>query len=172
MKVGKTDNTTSSFNNFHAFQELEYRNFAPWRVGVAAYHISLITLLYSLFPHTHRNGQFSILLILVLIVDLLFKSTIVRNYEFYAKLLFCVTWGVFTYFDFLCTSSIMRASISLSCFVLLFVPVFIEKMAHRSGYADVLTMAITLKCNTISLTRTLCWIVWNGYRPKLKRQNN
>jgi membrane protein len=172
LRVGENDNTNPSFNNFHALQELEYRNFTPWRVGVAAYHISLISLLYSLFPHAHRNGQFSILLIFVLIVDLLFNSTIVRSHEFYAKLLFCVTWGVFTYFDFLCISSIMGSLISLSCFTLLFVPVFIEKIAHRSGYADVLTMATMLKCNTINLTRNLCWIVWNGYRPKLKRQNS
>ena len=169
LRLGNSHKTSSDFSNFSALRELKYRNFAPWRVGVAAYHISTIVLFYSLFPHQDRSGRILILLVLVLMIDILFNSTTIRHLEFYGKLIFCVVWGTLIYYDFLHRSTFIKFLIALCCFALLTIPVLIERTAERSGYADVLTMAVRTTSKSVGIVKYWSTAVWNGGQPEQYR---
>lgn len=165
LRLGNGGNSAADFSNFCALRELKYRDFAPWRCGVAAYHISAITLFYSLIPDQNRGGRLLILLVLTLMVDIFFNSTIVRHLEFYGKLLFCIVWGILMYNDFLLPSNIAKTLVVLCFFVLLTIPVLIERTAERSGYADVLTMAVRTASKSKEVIKYCFTAIWNGCQP-------
>lgn len=165
LRLGNNGSTAAVFSNFCALRELKYRNFAPWRCGVAAYHISTITLFYSLIPSQNRGGRLLILLVLTLMVDILFNSTIIRQFEFYAKLLFCTVWGILMYNDFSTPSSTTKILIVSCLFVILTVPVWIERTAEHSGYADVLTMGVRAASKLKEVIKYCFTVIWDGRQP-------
>ena len=169
LRLGSSSNTTCEFSNFCAFQDLRYRNFAPWRCGVAAYHISAIMLFYSLFPYQDRYGRLLILLVLTLLIDIFFNSTIIRHFEFHAKLLFCAVWGIFMYNDFSIPSSTAKTLVVLCLFAILTIPVWIERTAERSGYADVLTMGVRNASKVKEAIKYWFTVIWDGRKPKQHR---